>query len=147
MCVCVSVCVCVCVCVCARARVCVCVCVCARARGRVLFRVYAFCIVLICGVLIWELLCCISSDELYSLISPYAYAFLRVVSEAKFTVRDSSWVALSRVAMLCNRADFKSGQDNVPVLRRFVTIRATTDSRFSLGLGCVTTLIPRYVRA
>ena len=48
---------------------------------------------------------------------------LCVVSEAKFTVRDESWVALSRVAMLCNRADFKPGQDNVPVLRRFVTIK------------------------
>ena len=30
------------------------------------------------------------------------------------------WKALSRVAALCNRAEFKPGQDNVPILKREV---------------------------
>ena len=85
--------------------------------------------VLIWGVLIWGVLCCISSDALYNLNIALCKQrqpctrVLCVVSEAKFTVRDESWVALSRVAMLCNRADFKAGQDNVPVLRRFVPVK------------------------
>lgn len=29
-------------------------------------------------------------------------------------------MALARVAMLCNRAEFKTGQENVPVLKRLV---------------------------
>ena len=46
-----------------------------------------------------------------------------VASEAKFSLSDPAWVALSRVAMLCNRAEFKPGQENIPVLRRFVSLR------------------------
>jgi len=35
--------------------------------------------------------------------------------------RDSAtWMALARVAMLCNRAEFKQGQEGVPVSRRSV---------------------------
>jgi len=30
-----------------------------------------------------------------------------------------TWVALSHIAMLCNRAEFIAGQDLVPVLKRF----------------------------
>merc|ERR1712165_255782 len=33
---------------------------------------------------------------------------------------DKSWKVLKRIAALCNRAEFKSGQDNVPVLKREV---------------------------
>jgi len=29
-----------------------------------------------------------------------------------------TWTALSHIAMLCNRAEFKVGQDAVPVLKR-----------------------------
>ena len=29
-----------------------------------------------------------------------------------------TWVALSRIAMLCNRAEFIAGQDLTPVLKR-----------------------------
>jgi len=37
--------------------------------------------------------------------------------------RDSpTWMALARVAMLCNRAEFKQGQDTVPVLKRYASI-------------------------
>ena len=33
--------------------------------------------------------------------------------------RDSpTWMSLARIAMLCNRAEFKTGQENVPVLKR-----------------------------
>jgi len=31
---------------------------------------------------------------------------------------NQTWVALSRVAMLCNRAEFKKGQENLPILKR-----------------------------
>jgi len=29
-----------------------------------------------------------------------------------------TWNALARIAMLCNRAEFKTGQDQTPVLKR-----------------------------
>jgi len=35
-----------------------------------------------------------------------------------------TWMALARIAMLCNRAEFKSGQDDIPVLKRFVGLSA-----------------------
>ncbi|XP_059157825.1 sodium/potassium-transporting ATPase subunit alpha-B-like [Physella acuta] len=35
-----------------------------------------------------------------------------------FSSEEPTWKALSRVAMLCNRAEFKGGQDNVSVLKR-----------------------------
>jgi len=35
--------------------------------------------------------------------------------------RDSvTWMALARVAMLCNRAEFKQGQERIPVCKRSV---------------------------
>jgi len=35
--------------------------------------------------------------------------------------RDSvTWIALARVAMLCNRAEFKQGQEHLPVIKRSV---------------------------
>lgn len=44
-----------------------------------------------------------------------------------------SWVSLSRIAMLCNRAEFKSDQDNVPVLKR----ECAGDASESALLKCV----------
>nr|CAB3224447.1 sodium/potassium-transporting ATPase subunit alpha-3-like [Phallusia mammillata] len=35
-----------------------------------------------------------------------------------FDAKSETWVALSRVALLCNRANFLQGQENVPVLKR-----------------------------
>jgi sodium/potassium-transporting ATPase subunit alpha len=37
---------------------------------------------------------------------------------AEYNLEMPTWVALSRVAMLCNRAEFKSGQESVPILKR-----------------------------
>lgn len=31
-----------------------------------------------------------------------------------------TFMALARIGMLCNRAEFFAGQDNVPILKRFV---------------------------
>ncbi|XP_064651708.1 sodium/potassium-transporting ATPase subunit alpha-like [Lineus longissimus] len=39
-------------------------------------------------------------------------------SNATYSMKDQTWEALSRIAMLCNRADFKEGQDETPVLKR-----------------------------
>jgi sodium/potassium-transporting ATPase subunit alpha len=39
-------------------------------------------------------------------------------SNATYDHRSSTWTSLARVAMLCNRAEFKQGQENVPVLKR-----------------------------
>jgi len=40
--------------------------------------------------------------------------------------RDSvTWVALARVAMLCNRAEFKQDQERIPVIKRSVYINAS----------------------
>jgi sodium/potassium-transporting ATPase subunit alpha len=44
-----------------------------------------------------------------------------------------TWMALSRIAMLCNRAEFKSGQENVPILRR----ECNGDASESALLKCV----------
>ncbi|WAR04160.1 AT1A-like protein [Mya arenaria] len=46
---------------------------------------------------------------------------------------DLSWVALSRCAMLCNRAEFKSGEEEVPVLKR----ECNGDASESALLKCV----------
>lgn len=32
-----------------------------------------------------------------------------------------TWEALARVVVLCNRAEFKAGQENVPVIKRYVS--------------------------
>ncbi|KAK7482080.1 hypothetical protein BaRGS_00026664 [Batillaria attramentaria] len=42
-------------------------------------------------------------------------------SRTKFTNKDDGWLMLSRVAGLCNRAEFKPGQENLPILRRECT--------------------------
>ncbi|KAK7092204.1 sodium/potassium-transporting ATPase subunit alpha-3-like [Littorina saxatilis] len=54
-------------------------------------------------------------------------------SKARFTVQHPTWVALSRVAMLCNRAEFKPHQENVHVLKR----ECNGDASESALLKCV----------
>ena len=39
-------------------------------------------------------------------------------STGSFGNNDPTWMALARVGMLCNRAEFKVGQESVPVLKR-----------------------------
>lgn len=41
---------------------------------------------------------------------------------ALYNKNSPTWMSLSRIAMLCNRAEFKVGQQNVPVLKRFVDL-------------------------
>ena len=40
------------------------------------------------------------------------------VSVSVLETDSETWYALSRVAILCNRAEFKAGQDEVPVMKR-----------------------------
>nr|KAG5705317.1 hypothetical protein BaRGS_010768 [Batillaria attramentaria] len=56
-------------------------------------------------------------------------------SNATYSKSDPTWAALSRVAMLCNRAEFKEGQgqDNVPILKR----ECNGDASESALLKCV----------
>ena len=39
-------------------------------------------------------------------------------SEADYDKNSPTWRALARIAMLCNRAEFKQGEESKPVLRR-----------------------------
>jgi len=41
-------------------------------------------------------------------------------SAATYNQTSTTWVALARVAMLCNRAEFKRGQHDIPVSKRSV---------------------------
>ncbi|XP_064595544.1 sodium/potassium-transporting ATPase subunit alpha-like isoform X2 [Liolophura sinensis] len=54
-------------------------------------------------------------------------------SNATYDKGNANWVALSRVAMLCNRAEFKAGQEDVPVLKR----ECNGDASESALLKCV----------
>jgi sodium/potassium-transporting ATPase subunit alpha len=42
-------------------------------------------------------------------------------SGAQYDKNSPGWRALSRIAALCNRAEFKANQDGIPILKRFVT--------------------------
>jgi len=53
--------------------------------------------------------------------------------DAQYDRESPTWVALARVAMLCNRAEFKTGQDGVPVLKR----ECNGDASESALLKCV----------
>jgi len=53
--------------------------------------------------------------------------------DAQYDREAPSWKALSRVAMLCNRAEFKVGQEGVPVLKR----ECNGDASESALLKCV----------
>jgi sodium/potassium-transporting ATPase subunit alpha len=54
-------------------------------------------------------------------------------SNATYDRSSPTWMALSRVAMLCNRAEFRAGQDDVPVLKR----ECNGDASESALLKCV----------
>nr|AEH68838.1 putative Na+/K+-ATPase alpha subunit [Bathypolypus arcticus] len=54
-------------------------------------------------------------------------------SNATYNKDNEDWQALSRVAMLCNRAEFKAGQDGVPVLKK----ECNGDASESALLKCV----------
>jgi len=54
-------------------------------------------------------------------------------SSATYDKNNDSWIALARVAMLCNRAEFKTGQENVPILKR----ECNGDASESALLKCV----------
>nr|ABO61333.1 Na+/K+ ATPase alpha subunit [Doryteuthis opalescens] len=66
-------------------------------------------------------------------------------SNATYNKDTADWIALSRIAMLCNRAEFKAGQDNVPVLKK----ECNGDASESALLKCVELSIgnvPEYRR-
>ncbi|XP_041373035.1 sodium/potassium-transporting ATPase subunit alpha-3-like [Gigantopelta aegis] len=54
-------------------------------------------------------------------------------SNATYSRTDVTWMNLARVAMLCNRAEFKSGQEDVPILKR----ECNGDASESALLKCV----------
>ncbi|KAM3922609.1 LOW QUALITY PROTEIN: sodium/potassium-transporting ATPase subunit alpha-3 [Leptodactylus fuscus] len=54
-------------------------------------------------------------------------------SGASFDKSSPTWVALARIASLCNRAVFKAGNDNIPVLKRDVA----GDASESALLKCI----------
>ncbi|XP_059138718.1 sodium/potassium-transporting ATPase subunit alpha-like [Physella acuta] len=54
-------------------------------------------------------------------------------SNASYSRTDPTWMSLARISMLCNRAEFKVGQENVPVLKR----ECNGDASESALLKCV----------
>jgi len=54
-------------------------------------------------------------------------------SSATYDGKSATWLALSRVAMLCNRAEFKQGEEHKPVLKR----ECNGDASESALLKCV----------
>lgn len=52
---------------------------------------------------------------------------------ASFDKSSVTWVSLARVAALCNRAQFKAGQDTLPILKRDVA----GDASESALLKCI----------
>ncbi|KAK6168491.1 hypothetical protein SNE40_021012 [Patella caerulea] len=54
-------------------------------------------------------------------------------SNASYSRNDPTWNALARIAMLCNRAEFKVGQENVPILKK----ECNGDASESALLKCV----------
>lgn len=53
-----------------------------------------------------------------------------IVADASYDTTSSTWQSLSTIAMLCNRAEFKVNQQNIPVLKRYVW--STTSSLASI---------------
>lgn len=58
---------------------------------------------------------------------------LVLLSGASFDKSSATWQALSRVAALCNRAQFKAGQESLPILKRDVA----GDASESALLKCI----------
>ena len=59
--------------------------------------------------------------------------FLWFILDATYDSESPTWRALARIAMLCNRAEFKVGQENTPVLKR----ECNGDASESALLKCV----------
>jgi len=58
------------------------------------------------------------------------------ISGATYNRDSATWMALARVAMLCNRAEFKQGQEHLPVIKRSVyTVVSCIEVRFFLQNG------------
>ena len=47
---------------------------------------------------------------------------LFVLIDATYDKDSTTWMTLARVAMLCNRAEFKIGQENLPILKRYFVL-------------------------
>lgn len=71
--------------------------------------------------------------SLWTMFSLLSLFFLRPLSGASFDKSSGTWVALSRVAALCNRAAFKAGQESQPILKREVA----GDASESALLKCI----------
>lgn len=56
-----------------------------------------------------------------------------ITADAQYSKDNPSWLNLARCAMLCNRAEFKVGQADVPVLKR----ECNGDASESALLKCV----------
>ncbi|XP_075696402.1 sodium/potassium-transporting ATPase subunit alpha-3 [Rhinoderma darwinii] len=68
-------------------------------------------------------------------------------SGASFDKSSATWVALARVAALCNRAVFKAGNDNIPVLKRDVAGDASESALLKcieLSCGSVKAMREKY---
>ncbi|XP_069804875.1 sodium/potassium-transporting ATPase subunit alpha-3 isoform X3 [Dendropsophus ebraccatus] len=68
-------------------------------------------------------------------------------SGASFDKSSLTWVALSRIAALCNRAVFKAGNDNIPVLKRDVAGDASESALLKcieLSCGSVKAMREKY---
>lgn len=56
-----------------------------------------------------------------------------IVVVATYDKNSPTWIALARIGMLCNRAEFKAGEENKPVLKR----ECNGDASESALLKCV----------
>ncbi|XP_029479017.1 sodium/potassium-transporting ATPase subunit alpha-2-like [Oncorhynchus nerka] len=68
-------------------------------------------------------------------------------SGATFDKSSATWHSLSHVAGLCNRAEFKAGQDNFPILKRDTAGDASESALLKcieLSCGCVRSMRNRY---
>ncbi|XP_077312777.1 sodium/potassium-transporting ATPase subunit alpha-3 [Lithobates pipiens] len=68
-------------------------------------------------------------------------------SGASFDKSSPTWVALARIASLCNRAVFKAGNDNIPVLKRDVAGDASESALLKcieLSCGSVKAMREKY---
>uniref|UniRef100_A0A4W5LHN1 Sodium/potassium-transporting ATPase subunit alpha n=1 Tax=Hucho hucho TaxID=62062 RepID=A0A4W5LHN1_9TELE len=70
-------------------------------------------------------------------------------SGATFDKSSATWHALSRVAGLCNRAEFKAGQENFPILKRDTAGDASESALLKcieLSCGCVRSMRERNAK-
>ena len=48
------------------------------------------------------------------------FIILTLISGVQYDKTSAGWQALARVACLCSKAEFKGGQDNIAILKRWV---------------------------